>query len=86
MLTCERAVERLSLSLDGSLPLVEKAQLHLHLLACGHCRRFRRQVLVLDTAFRTDATGPVVPDDVRLPEDARQRITSELGRQVVDDS
>lgn len=49
MLKCKRAAELMSLQQDRPLTLLERWQLHLHLLACSPCKRYRNQ---LDTIHR----------------------------------
>ena len=51
-LRCEAASELLSRELDDSLPLLDRAALVCHLLACRSCRRFRVQVRLIHKAAR----------------------------------
>jgi hypothetical protein len=49
-MTCRRAAELISLQLDIDLPAHRLAGLAIHTLLCGACRRFRRQLVVVDEA------------------------------------
>jgi predicted anti-sigma-YlaC factor YlaD len=46
-LTCDDSSRLLSDDLDRSLTRSERAALRIHLLICGSCRRFRRQIRFL---------------------------------------
>jgi hypothetical protein len=52
VLSCKRASELVSQSLDRRLGLVERCRLYLHLRACQGCRRFRSQMNFLRKAVR----------------------------------
>ncbi|WP_020473712.1 anti-sigma factor family protein [Zavarzinella formosa] len=79
MLTCRRATERLSRSLDVPLPVVEKIGMEGHMLLCGHCRRFRRQIVILD-AICKDVGDRIAGEETALPASARQRIVAALAQ------
>jgi hypothetical protein len=77
MLSCRRASERLSRALDGTLPAGERLGLWAHLLLCGPCCRYRKQLRTLHTAAVLDADRPADTDD-RLGDAARARIAGAL--------
>jgi predicted anti-sigma-YlaC factor YlaD len=52
VLSCRRASEMVSQSLDRRLGLVERWRLHVHLQACQACRRFSNQMAFLRRAVR----------------------------------
>jgi hypothetical protein len=83
MLTCRRASERLSRALDGRLAPGEKLGLWAHLLLCGPCCRYRKQLRLLDQACRDDAERPAAGEE-RLGETARARIAAVLDQQFAD--
>ncbi len=62
MLTCRDLVTLLTDYLEGRLPLGTRLRLDLHLLLCGHCRRYLRQ-----TRLTIRATG-ALPDEPIPPE------------------
>lgn len=62
MFTCRDLVTLLTDYLEGRLPLGTRLRLDLHLLLCGHCRRYLRQ-----TRLTIRATG-VLPDEPIPPE------------------
>lgn len=84
-LRCEAASELTSRSMDEPLSLLEGLALRGHLLGCGSCRRFRRQVGWIRSAFRLRDRIPAGtrPDDEALSHEARERIAraiDEAGR------
>jgi hypothetical protein len=83
MLTCRRASERLSRALDGTLGPGERLGLWAHLLLCGPCCRYRKQLRVLHEAAARDADRPGVAAD-RLGDAARARIAGALERHLAD--
>lgn len=75
MLTCRAAAERLSRSLDGSLPLLDRVALGAHLLMCSSCRQFRSQFLTLHKASSMALIGGGEPDaGLELSDDSKRRI------------
>jgi predicted anti-sigma-YlaC factor YlaD len=52
MISCRRASELISLSLDRPLSLRERLMLGLHLCGCGMCRVYRRQAAFLQRLAR----------------------------------
>ena len=78
-MTCRRATERLSRSLDAPMPVVEKIRLEGHMLLCGHCRRFRRQIVILDALCR-DSDDRAAGEETAMPAAARQRIVAALAQ------
>ncbi len=83
MLSCRRASERLSRALDGKLRPGEELGLWAHLLLCGPCCRYRKQLRMLDAAARQ--LGERAPDaEHPLPDAAKTRIGEALARQLVE--
>jgi hypothetical protein len=80
-LRCADASELASHELDEPLSPLEALALRGHLLACGSCRRFRRQLRWIRAAARlrdrSPAAGPRPGDDALSPE-ARARILRAL--------
>jgi len=83
MLTCRRASERLSRALDGKLAPGERLGLWAHLLLCGPCCRYRKQLRMLQEAARQD-TNRSPPTDDRLSDTARGRIAGVLEQHFAD--
>jgi len=78
MLTCRRATERLSRSFDGPLPAAARIGLEGHMLICRHCRRYRRQMVILDALCREAGQSSPMGSQVHLTDAARGRITAAL--------
>jgi hypothetical protein len=72
MRSCRHATRLISDGLDRSLRLTEQLCLGVHLLGCRPCRRFRRAARWLHWALASPQ------GDVRLPEEARERIQCAL--------
>ncbi len=73
-LPCEGMTELGSRAFDGPMGRAERLALKVHLLTCGPCRRFLRQVGELRVALKRfssedesgrDLTGPRLPDEIR---------------------
>jgi len=83
MLSCRRASERLSRALDGKLAPGERLGLWAHLLLCGPCCRYRKQLRLLHEASRQAADRPPAADH-RLSDEGRSRIADALHRHFTD--
>ena len=77
LLNCRGAAPLISHGMDRKLPLEDRAAVAVHLLGCNHCRRYRRQLLLLRNVFSRLVAAPVGD---RLPSDARARIQGVLQR------
>jgi hypothetical protein len=82
-LSCKRATELISESLDGRLPLYAHLRLKLHLLHCRFCARCREQMLLIREVLRrlveTEKEAVILDSaDVSLSPLARERIRSAL--------
>lgn len=80
MLSCKEVSRLVSESLDRELPWGQRVSLHLHLLLCSLCSRFRRQMLFLQRAARAFGEADMLSAQVRLSPEARQRIKDLLAR------
>lgn len=76
--SCRRATELLSKSHDAPLTSRERLALRLHLLLCGWCRRYGRQIALVRDALRQDA-ATLEPRGPALSPAARERIRRALG-------
>jgi hypothetical protein len=83
--SCRRATELVSASMDRPLARGERIALRLHLILCGRCRRFRRQVRELRSFVRQTPTDGLPQTFIRehLPEDAKDRIAGAM-REAMD--
>ena len=66
MFNCKEVSEKVSLSMDASLPVHHRMMIAMHLLMCKYCNRFRKQLMIIRNAFRLE----------KLPEDDRARTVS----------
>ena len=75
MLNCKEVSEKVSESMDRTLPLHYRLQVKMHLLLCKYCNRFKNQLLMIRGAARVE---DVAEDDADLSqclsEEACQRI------------
>jgi len=78
MLTCKQASQLISQSLDHPLSWYELMQLRLHLMMCGACNRFRKQLNVLLVGLRKIRTNIENDSAIQLPLDAKTRIVEKL--------
>ncbi|PAU62248.1 anti-sigma factor [Pseudomonas sp. PICF141] len=61
MLTCKEQVARSSDYLDGQLSFRERLMMRHHLMFCRHCRRFIRQMRLMQATLKL-MPEPSVPD------------------------
>jgi len=54
MFNCKEVSERVSLSMDASLPVHHRMMITMHLLMCKYCNRFRKQLMILRNAIRLE--------------------------------
>ncbi|HEY0268306.1 MAG TPA: zf-HC2 domain-containing protein [Methyloradius sp.] len=78
MLSCKEASRLISQSLDRQLTVRERLSLRFHLLLCDMCTAFRRQLGVIRLAVRRYKTQIENNENIRLSEDARLRISSNI--------
>lgn len=80
---CRDAARLLSESMDRRLPLAERVGLRVHLLLCGLCRRYGRQLVFLRRlvdVFTKSVESPASPAASELSPEARARIRERLER------
>lgn len=82
MLTCKETARLISEGLDRKLSLWQRVNLRLHLMMCGACAAYRRQVETLNHIVRrrygeSRADEPET-DAPPCPEEAKRRITESL--------
>ena len=75
MCDCDRALELLSLELDGELTPEEKGELEDHLTGCGECRRTAEELRQLHTIL------PELEEEV--PDGLHQAIMDRIGAEKV---
>ena len=75
MPSCRRAAELITQSLDDPLRGHQRACLAVHMLLCGSCRRFRRQITALEAAATSIIGARLGPaQKVELPRAAKQHL------------
>ena len=80
MISCKRAAELISLSLETPLTWRQRLALAFHLAFCAMCRRFRRQSRLVQQAGPEAGRPEQLPgrEKTTLSEEARQRIKKAL--------
>ena len=63
MLSCKNATRLMSEARDRELAVAETLGLEVHLLLCGGCRRYRRQMAFLHEACRQHPARVVADDE-----------------------
>jgi hypothetical protein len=83
MIACKRAAQLIAQSLETPLTWRQRLALAWHLSVCAMCRRFRRQIRLVQRAGRAADPAEAMPgqEDVALPEGARERIKQALRQQ-----
>ncbi|WHS61825.1 zf-HC2 domain-containing protein [Pseudomonas sp. G2-4] len=77
MLTCKEQVARSSDYLDGQLSFRERLMVRHHLMFCAHCRRFIRQMRLMQATLKKLPEAPI-PDLDHLAE----KLASERRRNI----
>ena len=83
MFNCNEISKKVSESFDRTLPLHQRMMIRIHLMMCKYCSRFKRQLVIIRKAIRSEdenAAGPV--DSSALSSDARDRIKRSLQNQT----
>jgi hypothetical protein len=72
--SCKRATERVSAAMDRRLSPGERFLLRVHLLICGMCRTYRRQLWLLRRLLRDQPDPSRDASETTLSARARERI------------
>ena len=75
MLSCKKASQIISQSLERKLTIGERLNLKLHLLVCKYCKYFSQQIHSISVALKLTASNIENDDTVKMPSSAKQRIT-----------
>ncbi|PJA25804.1 MAG: hypothetical protein COX57_01345 [Alphaproteobacteria bacterium CG_4_10_14_0_2_um_filter_63_37] len=78
MIDCRRASELVSQSWDRPLTRREKFGLRFHLLICAACRRFERQLALMNRVFKRGEECPPEP----MPVEVKGRLAERLDRAI----
>ena len=79
-MNCKELSFLISVERERGLSLGERARMRLHLGVCAGCRRFRRQMRLLQEALARSEGALAQHDLVRLSPGARQRIQAAFAR------
>ena len=75
MFSCKDVSQRVSESMDRSLPFYQRVLIRMHLLMCKYCARLREQFEALRSAsFNEQLHGKELEDSRRLSNDGRERL------------
>lgn len=77
MLNCKQASELMSRAMDENLSFLNRFSLKVHLVLCEGCTNFSSQIFLLHKVARALGKGQDC-DNLRLSDEARQRIYQEL--------
>lgn len=78
---CKHASRLMTQSMDRPLHWREWVALKIHLAICRMCRQFFSQLRLMRTALRRMVNHVEADESVKLPEDARERISKALDQQ-----
>jgi transcriptional regulatory protein LevR len=76
MFRCDEVSQKVSRSLDVSLPFHHRMAIRMHLLMCRYCARFRRQLILLRAVSRNVDDDPSTA--ARLSNEVKARIKRAL--------
>lgn len=78
MISCEKAAYLISKSQDEKLTCKEKTDMHLHLLGCKFCRRYKKDMDLLSTYLKKYQVPEKDTPFVSLSDKQKQRILNKL--------
>lgn len=78
---CEVISHTISKSLDTKISLRERLQIRLHIMVCAICRRYREQLLSINTLFTNYAANKSPHQESLLSEETRERMKQVLSKQ-----
>lgn len=84
MLSCKQTSELVSQSLDRPLTWKQRMSVRLHLLMCAACTRFSRQLALMQTTIDKFIFDTEQNLALKLPLDAKQRMTEAIKTRVVE--
>lgn len=79
MLTCKEQVARSSDYLDGQLTFRERLLVRHHLMFCPNCRRFIRQMRLMQATLKIKPDEPVKDVDALAQRLAAERLKDQTG-------
>ncbi len=86
MFNCKDVSQRVSESMDRSLPLHHRMMIKIHLMMCKYCARFKQQLLALRDACRLDDLYGEDCEHIHdLAEAARDRLKQSLSKQLAEE-
>ena len=82
MFCCKDVSQKISESMDRTLPLHHRMFIRIHILMCKYCLRFRRQLLMLrETARKIDLSPEAVDSALGLSQEAQDRMKKAIEAQ-----
>lgn len=82
MISCKRATELISKSMEEPLTLKEQFDLRIHSFICEFCQKFKEQTLLLRRAFREtkedESREPQSAEGMSASEEMRERVKAKL--------
>lgn len=88
MISCKRATELISKSMEQSLTVKEQLTLKLHLFICEFCEQFKTQLGTFRKALRCEEKGSVLDSiedttsSKELSSDCKAKIKQEIEKQL----
>lgn len=81
MITCKRATELISKSMEQRLSIKEKIFLRMHLSICSFCQYFKEQAQLIRTAFLGQEFSSIESEIEKPPavDKAQKRLKEQLG-------
>ena len=76
MLTCKKASQIISASLDKPLTLRERIALQLHLMICKYCKRFSTQLQSMRVAIKQLNNSIESDNTIVMPTEAKKLIAN----------
>ena len=85
MFNCKDVSQRVSESMDRSLPLHHRMMIKIHLMMCKYCARFKQQLLAVRNACRLDDLHGEDCEHIHdLPQAVQDRLKLSLSEHIAE--
>jgi hypothetical protein len=76
---CEVISQNISKSMDNKISLIDRIGIRVHLLGCKFCRRFEKQLFIMQKMIQNQANGlNEIPDGPKLSDESRQKMKQKI--------
>ena len=78
LLSCKKASQIISQSLDKKLTAKERFSLNLHLVICKYCKRFSQQMQSIRVALKQSTSAIESDDSINMSSETKKRLLQSI--------